>query len=117
MDAFECLISTIMHNWFLQSRGRRRWGIFWNLDAIEFAKKCIAEYWEYNFGMPDTMGKLKFSACRRLVIIFTRPISWLMAKKSIISLQFWLAIWSGFYILNDESELQWRWTKSRAGDE
>ena len=111
---FETIAADLTHSWFLNSKWKHRWGRFWNLDAVEWAKRRLAEYWRWGFGMPSTRqygpNGLEVGAGRRLAIVFTRPIAWLLSRDSVVTIQFWMAIWSGLYVLNDESELHWRWS-------
>lgn len=115
--SFDTMTSHLTHTWFLNSEWKFKWNRFWNLDALQWAKHRLAQYWRFGFGMPAVRiyGPSSSSAntitFRQMLAVVTRPIAWLMAKESAIVIQFWFALWSGLYVLNDESQLQWRWSR------
>ena len=84
-----------------------KWERFWNLDAIQWAKSRLSQYWRFRFGMPAVRvyGPLGLSSktisVERAISLTTRPIAWLLAKEFAIAIQFWFALWSGLFILND----------------
>lgn len=121
VQPFDTLTSHLTHTWFLNSTWRHKWQRFWNLDAIHWAKKRLCEYWTFGFGMPATRryGPNGYEATpvQRLMTSGTRPLAWLMASDWVVTIQFWAALWSGLYVLNDETELQWRWKKPEIGAE
>jgi hypothetical protein len=112
---FDTMTSHLTHTWFLNSEWELKWHRFWNLDAVQWAKHRIAQYWRFRFGMPAVRiyGPSDSSANtitrRQVLVVITRPIAWLMMNKHTIAIQFWFALWSGLCMLNDESQLQWRW--------
>ncbi|WP_211442454.1 hypothetical protein [Collimonas humicola] len=116
VDPFNALTCHLTHTWFLNSTWKWKWKRFWNLDAIQWAKTRLFEYWHFGFGMPAIRifgpNGFEVTTVQRLLISATRPIAWVMSRNWVITFQFWIAIWSGLYVLNDESELQWRWAKS-----
>ncbi|MBM5573009.1 MULTISPECIES: hypothetical protein [Deefgea] len=113
----ELLRSSMTQTWAFNSKWKRKWSSIWNVDAIDWAQHRMALYWQYRFGMPLVRIYVPYSVQRKLTFelllaIATRPIALIMASKAAISIQFWLAIWSGLFVLNNESELQWRWGKA-----
>ena len=120
---FDTPTSDLTHTWFLNSDWIFRWGQFWNLDTVKWAKNRLAQYWRFRFGMPGvrTYGPTTTSSQAlkpwRVFAIATRPIAWLMAQDSAVTVQFWLAIWSRLFVLNEESQLQLRWHLHRETSE
>lgn len=118
---FDTMDSHLTHTWFHNSTWKYRWQRFWNLDAIQWAKTRLYEYWTFSFGMPATRSYgpngHEARVIQRLVESGTRPISWLMASDWVVTLQFWGALWSRLYVLNDEEELQWRWKRPKKSTE
>jgi hypothetical protein len=113
---FDSVISHLTHTWAMNSRWEFKWGRFWNLDALQWAKHQLMQYWRFRFGMPAIRVYYPSHSSPRNVswwqvvrAVTTRPIAWLMATEFACSIQFWLLLWSGLFVLNDESELQWRW--------
>ncbi|WP_172670442.1 hypothetical protein [Chromobacterium subtsugae] len=112
--AFDTMQSSLTHTWHLNSEWKYRWGRYWNLDAVKWAKQQMALYWRFVFGMPRVRvytpsGPPTQFNLTQLWIVATRPLAWVMATNMLLDLQFWLAIWSGMFIINSESELQLRW--------
>lgn len=115
--AFDTMQTSLTHTWHWNSDWNYRWGRYWNLDAAKWAKQQMALYWRFGFGMPQApeYGPSGTSASFNLTQLWvaaTRPLSRVMATNMLLTLQFWLAIWSGMFILNNESELQWRWKQA-----
>jgi hypothetical protein len=119
LQPFDMLASSLTHAWFLQSEWTYKWDRYWNLDAIQWATHKLAQYWRFSFGMPSVRiysphgSSTSTITLTHVIAIITRPIAWLMTRKSLIAVQFWFLIWSRLCVLNDESELQWRWRRSK----
>ena len=120
---FDTMTSHLTHTWFLNSEWKFKWSLFWNLDALRWAKQRLAQYWRFGFGMPAvrTYGPSASSAktitLGRMLAVVTRPVAWLMSTECATTIQLWLALWSGLCVLNDESQLQWRWSRQAEGSE
>jgi hypothetical protein len=118
---YETLRSSLTHTGFLNSEWNKLWGVHWNLDAIKFARTELKIYWRHGFGHPRNIVYLpheewikvkpKFIPFWRVKVFLTRPIAWTMSTDILLRIQFWVAIWSGLFLLSDEVGLQWRWTK------
>lgn len=111
---FKTSQSNLTHTWFLNSERSYRWGLHWNLDAIKEAKVHLHHHW---------ISELKYlhfgreiSSAQRLRHMLLRPVGRVMTSDWALSFQFWTAIWSGLFVLNNESRLQWRWEKSPGPD-
>lgn len=111
---FKTRQSHLTHTWFLNSEWTNRWGLYWNLDAIKEAKVHLLHYW---------ISELKYLHFGREISLMQRlrrkllsPVGRVMASDWALSSQFWVAIWSGLFVLNNESRLQWRWEKSPSPD-
>ena len=115
---YSSLVAHPTYSWLLNSTWKRRWGVLWNLDAIAWAKGRIGEYWRFAFGMPRVrqLGRSgdDTSRLRKLVIFATRPIAGVMASPPLLTMQFWIAIWSGMWRLDPESELRRNSKKTEA---
>lgn len=59
---------SLMQNWCLNDTWKRRWGIIWNCNAIECARRRIAEYWKWGFCLP-LVGRPRYIHHREKVFI------------------------------------------------
>ena len=101
---------SLMQNWCLNDTWKRRWGTIWNCNAIECARRRIAEYWKWGFCLPLVGRPPLYSPSRKGIHLFeAKPLRWFMTRPWCLNIQFWTAIWSGLFILSDENVLQWRW--------
>lgn len=114
VERYDSLRFSLVHNWILNSTWKYKWGNFWNLNEIMHAKRELRMYWKYAFGKPEVIvymphhhGINEQGLVNLLVDYVIEQIRKIMTKDFIISLQFWFAIWSGLYVLN-EKELKWR---------
>ncbi|VWD54729.1 hypothetical protein BLA18110_07968 [Burkholderia lata] len=106
------------HDWILNGKWVTRWGRTFNCNAIDWAKRDIQLYWKFGFGRPkvivfsaDPSRCTRITAWRRLAI----ALGQVMGSHWLVTVQFWLAIWSGLYVLNEDERLQRRWR--RDGDD
>lgn len=118
LTPFDTMTTHLTHTWCLNSEWKFKWNQFWNLDALQLAKHELALYWRFSFGRPAVQIYGPFPSETPITVphvlnVITRPISWLMAREAAITIQFWFALWSGLYVLNDKSELQWRWSRHK----
>lgn len=99
---FNSLTSHLAYNWLLNDKWNRRWGMLWNCNAIEHAKVEISHYWRWRLGdyrhfvfySNDKKGiAMKGMVLKSLCKILINPYA--------LTIQFWLAIHSGFYSLGD----------------
>jgi len=99
---FDSITSHLTYNWLLNDKWKRRWGILWNCNAIEYAKVEISHYWRWRLGdyrhfvfsSHDEKGiAIKGRIYKRLCRILIHPYA--------LTIQFWLAIHSGCYSLGD----------------
>jgi hypothetical protein len=116
LRAFDSLHHSVTYDWFLNSQWERRWGQVWNLNAIKFAKGELALYWRFGFCQrfpkefvpyPATQT---FSITRATRQLFASSISWIMTRDIMLSIQYWLAVWSGLFLFDQHSRLVWRWS-------
>lgn len=117
-----CAISVIKNltqTWGLNSTWRKRWGRYWNLDAITHAKRELKLYWRFGFcrkkviyvgGFQKPQGNF-FSLNFFQSIDFARMFGAIMAQNVMLNIQFWLACWSHLFILNADFKLEFRWGK------
>jgi hypothetical protein len=119
VSPFDSLPNELTHTWFLNSKWKHRWGRFWNLDAIEEAQYRLRSYWGHCFCKASVRtyigGVYMENRFQWLARMVTRPIAWIMSSKPAVITQFWTSIWSGLFVLNGESHLQWRWKNNRQG--
>ncbi|HHG0679775.1 TPA: hypothetical protein ACPUKS_000670 [Enterobacter cloacae] len=99
---FDSRRSHLTYNWLLNDKWVRRWGELWNCNAIEHAKTEMKFYWRWRLGefkhfslysaglgSYPWKGILRKSLCKFLI------------NHHIITVQFWLAVHSGRYVLGD----------------
>jgi hypothetical protein len=67
-----------------------RWNRWWNCNEIRYAKRNIGEYWRFRSGWPLQRASL---------------FGKIMGVHWLVTVQFWLAIWSGLYVMNDDGLL------------
>jgi len=99
---FDSIRSYLTHNWLLNDKWVRRWEELWNCNAIEHAKTEMKHYWRWR------LGEFKYFS---LYIAGRESLPWhgilrknlckLLINHYIITIQFWIAIHSGRYILGD----------------
>lgn len=114
------LTQTLTQTSTLNSEWSKRWGMDWNLDAVRFAKQEVEIYWRW-FGtyshsgtyVPIANGGPKYAA--PWVRVGAKAIAWVMSNRWLVTTQFWLAIWSGLWVLDLDDRLSWRW-KTRVSD-
>jgi hypothetical protein len=112
----DSLTASLMHNWLLNDAWAFRWKQRWNCNAIRYAKQGIREFWRFRFGRPrvrifspDRTGTKRQPLSRSLMT----GLGWVMGCNWLVTVQFWLAIWSHLYILTDKERLEWRWKGQR----
>ncbi|MCQ2995380.1 hypothetical protein NLO95_14780 [Pseudomonas syringae] len=107
----------LTHNWIMNDDWKRRWDGWWNYNAIKFAKGELAMYWRLGLGMPSVRIYSPY-ARKSSRSSFIRPIlrafCSFMALPPLVTAQFWIAIWSGLYVMGDDDRLRFRW---RGGSE
>lgn len=104
------LMAHMTHSWLMNDEWAFRWGVWWNCNSIKWAKRRIEEYWRWGVGSPAF--RIYSSNHREPIWISgLRGIGWVMGRSWLVTLQFWMAIWSGLFILNDDDRLQWRWSQ------
>jgi hypothetical protein len=102
----------LMHNWCLNDTWIRRWGMTWNCNAIHEAKRRIGDYWKWGFKAPVMGIYPPFTASNsRLYTGQAESLRWLMTRQWCLALQFWLAVWSGLFVMGRDNVLRWRWKK------
>lgn len=107
VDGHQCLsfsssISYLSHDWLLNDKWERRWGILWNCNAIEYAKNEISGYWrwrlgEYRYFLLSNSGSVQFS----IQTLLRKSLCKILIHPYMLTLQFWLAIHSGRYRLGN----------------
>lgn len=114
------MLAYLTHNWILNDEWVHRWGNFWNCNAIMFAKGELSNYWHFGFGLPKTrvyLPHIKSSYRKPFWQSFFQGIGWVMALPPLVTAQFWLAIWSGLFVMDKDDRLCFRWSaKGREED-
>lgn len=107
------LRASLTHSWLINSEWENKWGQPWNLDVLKFAKGELAGYWRFVFGA-NGMRRYTPNGCtsRPFGSVIRKPIAGLMATDLLVSTQFWLAIWSGLWLLNEDWRLECRWKRN-----
>jgi hypothetical protein len=107
---FDSLTSHLTHTWLLQDTWSRRWGVCWNSNSIAYAKREIEMYWRWGFGIRGgsvyTPLPSRRSSKKTFWSFWRRTVVWLMSSPWIVTLQFWAAIWSGLFILDENDRLR-----------
>lgn len=104
--------SYLSHSWLMNDEWVYRWGYWWNCNAIKFAKGELAMYWRLCFGLPRNRVYSPYATgSRRKPVIQTllRGIGRVMALSPLVTAQFWLAIWSGLFVMDGDDRLSFRW--------
>lgn len=103
-------------SWLLSDEWVYRWGHWWNCNAIKFTKGEIALYWRFCFGFPRIRAYSPYvtDTRRRLTIqALLRCIGLVMAFPPLVTVQFWLAIWSRLFVIDRDDRLCFRWAAGR----
>lgn len=120
LPARDSVIFTMSHSWIMHDEWAHGWGRWWNCNAIKFAKGELALYWRFAFGLPQYRVYSPYAAYSRHKFSL-RPIlqgfGWIMAQPLLASVQFWLAIWSGLYVMDKDDRLCSRWSANKAVSE
>lgn len=64
-----------MQNWCLNDTWKRRWGIIWNCNAIECARRRIAEYWKWGFCLPLVGAHYCFTIAKRYSSVWSKTVT------------------------------------------
>lgn len=119
LPAQDSVQSYMTQSWLLNDEWRFRWGKRWNCNAIKFAKSEIALYWRFRFGLPEYRVYSPSAHLKRKVSI--RPAlqayGQLMAMPFFVTAQFWLAIWSGLWVMDVDDRLSFRWNSNKTESE
>lgn len=111
-EKFDSLTSHLTHTWLLQDTWSRRWGNFWNCNSIAYAKREIEMYWIWRFNFRGGSAYTQLPSGRTSKKPFwsfwRRPVVWLMSRPGLLTMQFWAAIWSGQFILDENDRLRRR---------
>ena len=109
---FDSLTWHLGHNWLISDTWNRRWGTFWNCNSITYAKREIEIYWKWGFA---TGGRSVYTPLprrghsKRLFWNFWRiAVVWLMSRPWMLTVQFWAAIWSRQFVLDESDRLRRR---------
>ena len=112
------LTQTLTQTWAQNSQWKENWGSYWNLDAIHFAKQELGIFWRW-FGTYSYIGRYSPGGQLSGSAPWWRPmakiVGWVMSLPWLVTVQFWLVIWSGLFVLDKDDRLSWR-RKGSAGD-
>lgn len=106
----------LTQNWLLNDEWRYQWGHWWNCNAIKFARGEIAIYWRFCFGLPRNRVYSPYAKGSRRQSIgqsLLRGIGQIMALSPVVKTQFWLAIWSGLFVMDRNDRLSFRWKTNK----
>lgn len=104
--------SYLTQSWLLSDEWVYQWGHWWNCNAIKFAKGEIAIYWRLCFGLPRSRVYSPYATGPRrkpVLQLLLRSIGRIMALPPLVTAQFWLAIWSGVFVMDHDDRLSFRW--------
>lgn len=108
--------ANLSQNWLLNDEWRYQWGHWWNCNAIKFAKGEIAIYWRFCFGLPRNRVYSPYatgSPRQPIIQALLRGIGQIMALSPVVKTQFWLAIWSGLFVIDRNDRLSFRWKDNK----
>lgn len=99
---FNSLASHLTYNWLLNDKWKRRWGMLWNCNAIEDAKVELSNYWryrleDYRYFVFSSYDEKDFT----LEGVIRKKLCKILIHPYALTVQFWLAIHSGFYRFGD----------------
>lgn len=99
---FNSLTSHLTYNWLLNDKWKRRWGMLWNCNAIEDAKVELSNYWryrleDYRYFVFSSYDEKDFT----LEGVIRKKLCKILIHPYALTVQFWLAIHSGFYRFGD----------------
>ncbi len=106
----------LTQNWLLNDEWRYQWGHWWNCNAIKFAKGEIAIYWRFCFGRPKNRmypSRATESSWQLIIQALLRGFGRIMALPTLVAIQFWLAIWSGIFVIDSNDRLSSRWKANK----
>lgn len=99
---FDSIRPHLTYNWLLNDKWVRRWGELWNCNTIEHAKTEMKSYWRWRLGefkhfslYSAGLGPYPWNG------ILRKSLCKLLINHHIITIQFWLAVHSGRYVLGD----------------
>lgn len=102
----------LTQQWCLNDKWVWRWDMPWNYNSIDWAKRRIGDYWKWAFKVPFLGIYPPFSTPRyRFFVWKFSSLRWLMTRQWCLTVQFWMAVWSGLLVMNSDGILQWRWKK------
>jgi len=124
-DRVERISTPLRHSltqtWAENSRWKERWGIWWNLDSVMVAQQELQIFWHW-LGTYSHLGLYSPSATSsrpkafsRFIRCWSRPIAKavgsVMGMRWLVIAQFWLAMWSGLFVIDGDDRLSWRWSR------
>lgn len=120
LPARDSAIFTMSHSWIMHDEWARGWGRWWNCNAIKFAKGELAVYWRFAFGLPQYRVYSPYASYSRYKFGLSpvlQGFGWIMAQPLLVTVQFWLAIWSGLCVMDKDDKLRFRWNANKAASE
>ncbi len=100
---------SLSHSWILNKEYVCKWGKYWNCKSIKRAKEDIKIYWKHGFLSKRIGYYSSFLHISKKNILIVLPIilfKEFMAKNWMVSIQFWIAIWSGFYCFSEQGNIK-----------
>ncbi|MGQ6089473.1 hypothetical protein ACUNGL_25840, partial [Serratia sp. IR-2025] len=114
---FNSMTSHLSYNWLLNDKWKRRWGMLWNYNAIEYAKNEIAGYWRWRLGEYRYFLLFRHESGRvSIQSLIRKSLCKILIHPYMLTLQFWLAIHSGRYRLGDGKLIHKKTKKHNAID-
>lgn len=121
------LRQSLTQTWAENSHWKERWGIWWNLDCVVTAQQELQIFWRwlgtYSYlGLYSPNATPSPSTMLSRLTAFSRYIGWwwrsiakvvglVMGMRWLVIAQFWLAIWSGLFVIAADDRLSWRWSR------
>lgn len=112
LQPIDSMRAYLSHSWLLSDDWSYMWGRWWNCNAIKFAKSELSIYWRFCFGLPRvrTYSPIPMASYRKpFVQSVLQAIGQVLALQPFVTAQFWLAIWSGLFVMDKDDRLCFRW--------
>lgn len=120
------LRQSLTQTWVENSLWKERWGTWWNLDSVMLAQQELQIFWRW-LGTYSYLGLYSPAATSARTTTFSRFVDWwwrpmakvvglVMGMRWLVIAQFWLAIWSGLFVIGADDRLSWRWKRRALND-
>lgn len=101
--------SFLTQSWLMSDDWVHRWGHWWNCNAIKFAKGEIALHWRFCW-LPRSYSPFAGRPRRKSITrLLSAGFERFLTLRFLVTAQFWMAIWSGIWVMDHDDRLRLRW--------